>query len=82
MVVLRFNCSYLRVCRTIVGIEDQALSQRMQMDPEVTLEKAKTSVHQHEAFKEQQAVLGKTAPASTKLETSVDFVRKGKAKNF
>jgi hypothetical protein len=29
----------------------------------------------------QQAVLGKTAPTSAKLETSVDFVHKGKAKN-
>ena len=68
--------------RIVVGIRDQALSQRMQIDPDLTLEKAKTSVRQREAVKEQQAVLGKTAPTSAKLETSVDFVRKGKAKNF
>ena len=68
--------------RIVIGILDQALSQRMQMDPDLTLEKTLTSVRQREAVKEQEAVLGKTAPTSAKLETSVDFVRKGKAKNF
>jgi hypothetical protein len=53
----------------------------MQMDPDLTLEKTLTSVRQREAVKEQEAVLGKTAPTSAKLETSVDFVHKGKAKN-
>ena len=39
--------------RIVVGIQDQALSQRMQMDPELTLEKAKTFTRQKEAIREQ-----------------------------
>ncbi len=43
--------------RIVVGIRDKALSQRMQVDPNLTLEKAKREVRQREAVQEQQGVL-------------------------
>ena len=44
--------------RIVVGIRDQALSQRMQLDPDLTLEKAKTLSRQREAVREHQEILG------------------------
>lgn len=43
--------------RIVVGIRDEALSERLQLDSELTLEKAKTLVRQREAVHEQQALL-------------------------
>ena len=43
--------------RIVVGIRDASLSERLQIDPELTLEKAKTVVRQREAVREQQATL-------------------------
>ena len=43
--------------RLVVGIQDLSLSERLQLDPELTLEKAKKVVRQREAVKEQQQVL-------------------------
>lgn len=43
--------------RLVVGIQDTNLSERLQLDSELTLEKAKKSVHQREAVKEQQQEL-------------------------
>ena len=40
--------------RLVVGFEDLALSEHLQLDTELTLEKAKTLVRQCEAVKEQQ----------------------------
>ena len=40
--------------RLVVGIRDSVLSERMQMDPDLTLENAKKMVRQKEAVKEQQ----------------------------
>jgi len=57
------NCDYgaLRdemICdRLVVGIRDMALSQQLQLDAELTLEKAKTKVRQREAVGEQQREL-------------------------
>ena len=62
--------------RIVVGIRDQALSQRMQMDPELTLEKAKTTC-QKEAVREQQLMLEST----TKTTTSVDQVQRSHQKD-
>ena len=39
--------------RVIVGIRDSAMSQKLQMDPELTLEKAMKTVRQNTAVKEQ-----------------------------
>ena len=44
--------------RIVVGIRDAGLSERLQLDPELTLEKAKKVVRQKEAVKEQQVQLG------------------------
>lgn len=43
--------------RLVVGIRDSALSGRLQLDAELTLEKAKKSIRQREAVQEQQHVL-------------------------
>jgi len=43
--------------RLVVGIQDLALPECLQLDPDLTLEKAKTIVHQHEVVKEQQQIL-------------------------
>ena len=42
--------------RIVVGIRDRAISQRMQMDPDLTLEKAKKMAMQSAAVKEQQSL--------------------------
>ena len=57
------HCNYgtftseMIIDRLIVGIQDASLSQRLQLDPELTLEKAKKIVHQLEAVQEKQQVL-------------------------
>ena len=58
--------------RIVVGIRDKALSQHLQLDPDLTLEKAKTLTRQREAIQEQQVILDNR---STKRE--IDFVRRG-----
>ena len=51
--------------RLVVGILDCALSQRLQLDAGLTLEKAKTMVSQREAVGEQQQLLKGTGTAET-----------------
>ena len=43
--------------RIVVGIRDASLSKRLQMDPELMLEKAKTVIQQREAVREQQVTI-------------------------
>ena len=43
--------------RLVVGILDKTLSERLQLDPALTVEKAKQMIRQHEAVQEQQQVL-------------------------
>ena len=43
--------------RIVVGIKDASLSERLQMDPELTLEKAKTVVRQRQTVREQQVTI-------------------------
>ena len=43
--------------RIVVGIHDKALSEQLQLDAELTLEKAKKRVRQREAIQEQQVTL-------------------------
>ena len=57
--------------RLVVGILDSALSQRLQLDATLTLEKAKKLVRQREAVGEQNQLLRETEP-STRPSTSVD----------
>ena len=60
---LAANCNYgvlkgeMIRDRIVVGIRDVSLSERLQMDPDLTLEKAKTVVRQREAVRDQQKVL-------------------------
>ena len=50
----------------VVGIRDNSLSESLQTDPDLTLEKAKTKIRQKEAVREQQQTLkgadGATSP--------------------
>ena len=68
------NCEYgnmkeeLIRDRLVVGIKDVTLSERLQMDEALTLDKAKKSVRQREAVKEQQSFLKRE-------ETSLDYVK-------
>ena len=50
--------------RIVVGIRDSGLSERLQMDPDLTLDKAMKAVRQREAVKEQHQQLqgSKTNP--------------------
>ena len=57
--------------RIVVGIRDRPLSERLQLDAELTLEKAKTMVRQREAVHEQQSILH-----TPKEEKTVDHVRR------
>ena len=56
--------------RIVVGIRDQSLSERLQLDARLTLESAKTLFRQREAVHEQQSLRD-----SPKQELSVDFVK-------
>ena len=43
--------------RLVVGILDQALSERLQLEPDLTLDKAKRMIRQREAVKAQQEIV-------------------------
>ena len=43
--------------RIVVGIRDEAMSQKLQLDADLTLKSAKKMIRQHEAVQEQQAQL-------------------------
>jgi transposase InsO family protein len=54
--------------RVVVGIRDTVLSQRLQMEPDLTLEKAKKSIRQRDAVREQQGILHKTDTPQQSLD--------------
>ena len=54
--------------RLVVGIRNKILSERLQLDPELTLEKAKTMLRQKEAVHSQQQVLQEAQSGSLNLE--------------
>ena len=54
--------------RLVVGIRDATLSQQLQLDAELTLEKAKTKIRQREAVGEQQKELKTSGGNSADLE--------------
>ena len=56
--------------RLVVGIRDNALLERLQMEAELTLDKAKRLIRQREAIKEQQATL----KLPIKEETTLDSI--------
>ena len=67
---LAVNCEYgvlqdeMIRDRLVVGIRDTALSKKLQLDADLTLEKAKKSIHQREAVREQQNILDRTNGAN------------------
>ena len=65
--------------RFVVGIRDTALSEKLQMDPKLTLESAKKATRRREAVREQQ----KTLQGGNRTSTDVDAVhwqRRGRPK--
>jgi len=74
---LAINCEYGRLenemigDRLVVGIRDSALSERPQMDPKLTLDKAKKQIRQQEAVHQQQCELkGAEQPSLEALHSS------------
>ena len=64
--------------RLVVGIRDQALSERLQMEPDLTLDKAKRLIRQRDAVKEQQQAL----KLPIKEESTLDAVSKKNPKRI
>ena len=59
--------------RLVVGIKDAALSEHLQIDADLTLDRTMKAVRQREAIQEQQTVLNK-AEASTDTPDKLDSV--------
>ena len=72
----RFKDEMLRD-RLVVGIRDKALSERLQMDADLKLETAKTSIRQREAVKEQHGLLLQGAEGTKTNPICVDSIRHG-----
>ena len=60
--------------RIVVGLKDLALSEKLQMDPDLTLLKATETAREREAIKQQQEILRKE-------ETQIDIVSQDKKSN-
>ena len=60
--------------RLVVGIKNEALSKRLQMESNLTLEKAKKLIRQREAVQQQQSILknSETLEAISKTKGRVD----------
>ena len=58
--------------RLVAGIQDKVLSQRLQMETDLTLAKAKTMIRQREAVKEQGEILKGTFDESSQLSAVRD----------
>ena len=63
--------------RLVVGIRDSTMSEKLQMDPELTLEKAKKTIRQREAVHEQQQELH-----MQKDESSAEAMHRGCPTNY
>ena len=59
--------------RLVVGIRDMALSEKLQLDADLTLERAKTAVRQREAVQEHQSVL--IGDRTSQVPIAVDAVQ-------
>ena len=83
------NCNYEDLTsemmwdRLVVGIQDETLSQKLQLDPTLTLDKAKQMIRQKEAVHEQQQALKKDvfAPAVEELKVTPKVYPNGKGDN-
>ena len=63
--------------RLVVGLRDTILAERLQSDPELTLEKAVNQARQSEALKKQQVLL-RDDPSGYGAKETVDAVHKSK----
>ena len=68
--------------RLVIGIRDAQLSKRMQMDPELTLEKAKKLVRQAEAVNEENQTLTGEKGESKSNPIQIDVVQKRKQPRY
>ena len=57
--------------RLVVGIRECSLSEKLQLDPSLTLETAKKTIHQREAVHEQQKVLKDNDKSTTDCSLDV-----------
>ena len=63
--------------RLVVGFRDTRLAERLQLHPELTLEKAVNQARQSEAVKKQQVLL-RDDQSSHRVKDTVDAVHKSK----
>ena len=57
--------------RLVIGIRDHYLSERLKLDPNLTLEMVKRAIRQHKAVQaQQQALKGGTDSTSSELDRS------------
>ena len=61
--------------RIVVGLRDAKLSEKLQLDPELTLTKATTQARQSEAVKKQQALLRSDFKEPAESKRDVDAVK-------
>ena len=59
--------------RIVLGLQDISLSGKLQLDPDLTLEKAVTAAHQKEAVKQQQSTL--PSQSASTLAASIDAMQ-------
>ncbi|XP_033730104.1 uncharacterized protein K02A2.6-like [Pecten maximus] len=68
--------------RIVVGIRDSKLSEKLQLDATLTLEKAVAQVRQSEAVKKQQTVVRDSVVTTTTPSSSVDALSKNSKKGY
>lgn len=84
---LAANCNYGELeaemirDRLVVGIRDSSLSERLQLDPDLTLEKAKKCIRQREAVQEQQNILSGSDASTLEAVNSSSNRRKYQSSN-
>ena len=66
--------------RLVVGIRDAGLSEKLQMDAGLTLEKAKTAIRQKEAVKEQQQTLQEGTKSNPIFVEEVKYPQRGQGR--
>ena len=64
--------------RIVVGLHDQKLSERLQLEADLTLEKAITMVHQSEGVRKQQSVI-REDKSEIAMESSINVVNRQKS---
>ena len=67
--------------RLVVGIKDSRLSEQLQLESDLTLEKAKTKIRQREAIQQQTQVLKGAEAPSTLREVRANQRKGGAKKN-